>query len=160
MRPSASFFSRSSAPGSSRRSPETEEVRPYFRAADIFAFTSHIEAFSRTILEAEAFGLPIVTTPCCGIHEQVRAEVNGLLFEMSDARSLAQHIATLLDDDDRRIWMGRNSRKVFDYLQTYEEMLERYERLILGAWMRGSLEGGFDAGYWLSPSSDSKGRSE
>ena len=141
MRLPASFFFRSSASGSSRRSPEPDEVRPFLRAADIFAFTSHIEASSRTILEAEAFGLPIVTTSCCGVHEQVRAEVNGLLCEMSDARSLDRHIATLLDDDDRRIWMGRNSRKVFDYLQTYEEMVERYERLILGAWMRGPLEG-------------------
>ncbi len=120
--------------------PETDEVRPFLRAADIFAFTSHIEAFSRTILEAEAFGLPIITTPCCGVHEQVRAEVNALLFEMSDARLLAQHIATLLDDDDRRIWMGGNSRKVFDYLQNYNEMLERYGRLVFGAWMRGPLQ--------------------
>ncbi len=120
--------------------PETDDVRPFLRAADIFAFTSHIEAFSRTILEAEAFGLPIITTPCCGIHEQVRAEVNALLFEMSDARSLARHIATLADDDDKRIWMGRNSRKVFDYLQDYNEMLDRYGRLVFGAWMRGPLE--------------------
>ncbi len=143
MRPSAvtaSFFSRGSTRGSSRRSPETDEVHPFFRAADIFAFTSHIEAFSRTVLEAEAFGLPIITTPCCGIHEQVRAEVNALLFEMSDAPSLARHIATLLDDDHKRIWMGRNSRKVFDYLQDYNEMLERYGRLVFGAWMREPLE--------------------
>ncbi|MGH7411995.1 MAG: glycosyltransferase, partial [Candidatus Methylomirabilis sp.] len=121
--------------------PETDEVRPYLRAADIFAFTSRIEAFSRTVLEAEAFGLPIVTTPCYGIHEQVRAEVNGLMFDMSDAPALARHLATLLDDDQKRIWMGRNSRKVFDYLRTYDEMVERYERLIFGAWMRGPLEG-------------------
>jgi len=120
--------------------PETDEVRPYFRAADLFVFTSHIEAFARTILEAEAFGLPIVTTPCSGIQEQVRTEVNALLFGMSDAPALAAHVAALLDDDGRRTRMGRNSRKVFEYLQTYDEMLMRYERLVCGAWMRGPVD--------------------
>jgi glycosyltransferase involved in cell wall biosynthesis/GT2 family glycosyltransferase len=120
--------------------PETEDIYPYLRAADVFAFTSHVEGFSRTVLEAEAFGLPIVTTPCGGIYEQVRAEVNALLFHMSDAAGLARHLAALLDDGQKRAWMGRNSRKVFEYLQTYDEMVGRYERVISGAWMRGPLE--------------------
>ncbi len=116
--------------------PETEDVYPYLRAADVFAFTSQVEAFSRTVLEAEAFGLPIVTTACAGIAEQVLPDVNALLFGMGDATSLALRVSSLLDDDQRRSLMGRNSRSIVNYLLQYDEMVERYERLILGAWLR------------------------
>jgi glycosyltransferase involved in cell wall biosynthesis len=117
--------------------PETDQVYQYLRAADMFVLASHIEAFSLSILEAEAFALPIITTPCHGISEQVHHEVNALMFNMSDPESLARHIATLLDDAQRCAQMGRDSRLVFEGLCTHEEMLERYERLVLGAWMRG-----------------------
>lgn len=119
--------------------PETNDVFPYYRAGDVFVFTSHLEAFSRTILEAEAFGLPIVTTPCCGVREQVRDEVNARFFGMSDAKGLAQHLSSLLDSEPDRIRMGIHSRHVFDYLVGYEEMLLRYERLVLGGRIRGPL---------------------
>ncbi|TMQ32640.1 MAG: glycosyltransferase [Planctomycetota bacterium] len=119
--------------------PETDDVYPYFRASDVFVSCSHVEAFSRTILEAEAFGLPILTTPCCGINEQVRDGMNALLFDMSDAAGLARLLAALLDDEEGRRQLAWNSRKVFECLLTYDEMLERYERLILGAYFRGPL---------------------
>jgi glycosyltransferase involved in cell wall biosynthesis len=118
---------------------ETDDVYAYYRASDIFAFTSHVEAFSLAILEAEAFGLPIVTTACCGIHEQVRAEVNAHVIHSSDVAALARHLTELLEDEQTRHWMGRNSREVFDYLVNHDEMIERYERLVLGARMGGAL---------------------
>lgn len=134
--------------------PETDDVLAYYRASDIFVFTSRIEAFSRTILEAEAFGLPIVATPCAGIHEQVRRDVNALLFNMGDAAGLAQHLDTLLDDDQKRVQMGRNSRSVLDFLWSYDEMLARYERLALGAWMRRPSTESADAHAALASSPD------
>jgi glycosyltransferase involved in cell wall biosynthesis len=116
--------------------PETADIYPYYRAGEIFICTSHIEGYSRTILEAEAFGLPIITTLCGGIAEQVRGDVNALLFGMCDSLELAQHIERLLDDKELRLRMGRNSRGVFEYLISYNEMLERYEQLIIGGCVR------------------------
>ena len=66
--------------------PEVSDVRPYLRAADIFVCASRVEAFSRSVLEAEAFGLPVVSTPCCGLNEQVVWGHNALRFEMGDSR--------------------------------------------------------------------------
>jgi glycosyltransferase involved in cell wall biosynthesis len=118
---------------------DADHVLPHLRAADVFVFTSHLEAYSRTILEAEAFGLPIITTFCEGIAEQVRGEVNALLFEKSDAVGLARHIAALLDDRDRREELGNNSRKVFEFLWNYDDMIDRYEQLVVGGWVRGPM---------------------
>ena len=106
---------------------ETDRVWPFYRAADIFACTSHMETFSRSILEAEAFGLSIVSTPCEGIAEQVYWGFNALRFEIGDANELATQIARFLDDDEFRKNAGLRSRAAFDNHQTYDEMLDQYE---------------------------------
>ena len=115
--------------------PETNDVRPYWRASDVFVCASHVEAFSRSMLEAEAFGLPIVSTPCCGADEQVVWDRNASQFDFSDSRQLAEHLEALLADDDLRRRMGAASRAVYDCHLTNEDMLDRYERLILNVWL-------------------------
>jgi len=115
--------------------PETGDVRPYLRAADIFVCASRVEAFSRSMLEAEAFGLPVVSTPCCGVNEQVVWGHNALRYEMGYSRQLADHLERLLADDTLRQRMAECSRAVYDCHLTCEEMLERYERLILNVWL-------------------------
>ncbi len=114
----------------------TPNVFPYYRAADIFAFTSRMESYSLAILEAEAFGLPIVTTNCAGITEQVRDRVNALLFGIDDAEMLADRLRALLDDPVKRAAMAKDSRQVLDCLVNHEEMIERYGALVSGCWMQ------------------------
>jgi glycosyltransferase involved in cell wall biosynthesis len=111
--------------------PETNDVRPHWRASDVFVCASHVEAFSRSMLEAEAFGLPIVSTPCCGADEQVVWNRNAFRFDFSDSRQLADHLERLLASDSLRIQMGEASRAVYECHLTNDHMLERYERLIL-----------------------------
>src|SRR5207248_954044 len=69
--------------------PETDAVWAYYRDADVFVCTSHMETFSRAILEAEAFGLPIVSTPVSGVGKQAFWDANALRFEFGDASGLA-----------------------------------------------------------------------
>lgn len=117
--------------------PETQDVHRYYSAADVFAFSSLLESFPFVILEAMAYGLPIVTTPCCGVAEQVRFDVNALPFRFGGAEELSERLNFLLDNEEKRREMGRNSRKIFEYLPSYGEMLERYERLLFSAWQVG-----------------------
>src|SRR5439155_4065583 len=79
--------------------PETDAVWAYYRAADAFVCTSHLETFSRAVLEAEAFGLPIVSTPVSGIGEQVFWGANALPFDFGDAQALARELCRLLADN-------------------------------------------------------------
>jgi glycosyltransferase involved in cell wall biosynthesis len=111
--------------------PETNDVRPFWRASDIFVCASHVEAFSRSMLEAEAFGLPIVSTPCCGADEQVVWGHNAFRFDFSDSRQLSDYLERLLADDALRRRMGAASRAVYECHLTNDDMLDRYERLIL-----------------------------
>jgi glycosyltransferase involved in cell wall biosynthesis/GT2 family glycosyltransferase len=113
--------------------PETGKVWTFLRAADVFVCCSYVEAFSLSVLEAEAFGLPVVSTPCGGLDEQVAWGRSALRFEFGDADGLADRLRTLLTDDRLRAEMGRESRAAFDLRLTADGMFDRYLRAILSA---------------------------
>ena len=113
--------------------PETERVFDYYRAADVFAFCSKTETFGLVVAEAKAFGLPIVTTPCGGVSEQVRDDVHALFFPMLDSRALAAQLERLLDNEKQRTVMGRISREQTAHLTTHENMLAKFEQLVLSS---------------------------
>ncbi len=105
---------------------ETGDPYLYFRAADISICTSRIESYPRVILEAMASGLPIVTTSVFGIAEQVREEVNALLYQPEQTDVLARQIARLIGDDAFRARMADNSPLVLQCLTKFDEMLVAY----------------------------------
>ncbi len=112
---------------------ETDAVWTYLRAADVFVCASYVEAFSLSVLEAEAFGLPVVSTPCGGLDEQVAWGHSALKFDFGNADELADRLQTLLKDDAARAEMGRQSRAAFELRLTAEGMLDRYQRAVLSA---------------------------
>jgi glycosyltransferase involved in cell wall biosynthesis len=61
--------------------------------------------------EAMAMATPCVSTTVAGIPEIVEHDSDGLLVEPRDPAALADALATLLDDDDRRREMGRRARE-------------------------------------------------
>ncbi len=117
--------------------PETDNVWAYYRAADLFVCTSHMETFSRAVLEAEAFGLPIVSTACCGLNEQVVWDGNALRFEAGDAAGLATQLRRVLADDSLRRSLATESRAMFDVHLNQRQMLDRYAALCLAAARQG-----------------------
>jgi glycosyltransferase involved in cell wall biosynthesis len=113
--------------------PETNNVRSFLRAADVFVCCSYVEAFSLSVLEAEAFGLPIVSTPCGGLDEQVAWNRSALKFEFGRADALAAQLDLLISDDSLRTSMGLESQAAFDLGLTAEGMIDRYLRAIRSA---------------------------
>ncbi len=113
--------------------PETDKVWTFLRAADVFVCCSYVEAFSLSVLEAETFGLPVVSTPCGGLDEQVAWGHSALKFDFGDADGLADRLRALMSDDRLRTEMGRESRAAFDLRLNADGMLDRYQRAILSA---------------------------
>jgi glycosyltransferase involved in cell wall biosynthesis len=105
---------------------ETHEIARYYRAADVFVCTSRVESFPRVVLEAMAFGLPVVSTRVFGIAEQVGENVNALLYEPGDAARLAAHLQRMIDDDALRAKLAANSPHVLATLNSFEEMVDAY----------------------------------
>ncbi len=65
---------------------------------DIVVLPSYREGLPKTLIEAAACGLPLITTNMPGCREVVSHEVDGLLIPVQDAPALATAIARLHDD--------------------------------------------------------------
>jgi glycosyltransferase involved in cell wall biosynthesis len=87
-----------------------------FRTADLFVFPSFYanEAMPLVLLEAMAFGLPVVSTDVAAIPSVVRNNETGLVVRPADADVLAQAIASLLANRERRHRMGKAARESFE----------------------------------------------
>lgn len=120
--------------------PETHDIVRYYQAADVFVCTSRVESFPRVILEAMAFGLPIVSTRVFGVVEQVRDGVNALLYEPGDANTLAAHVAQAVGNDELRMRLAANSPHMLDTLNTFEEMAAAYGGIFREAALTSSVK--------------------
>ena len=73
-----------------------------YRQADVFVWPAVNEAYGMVLLEAQAFGCPVVAGAYGGVASVVRDGVTGLLTSPGDAMALAGAVAVLRDAPDRR----------------------------------------------------------
>jgi len=82
----------------------------FYRSLDVFALPSSQEGLGIVGVEAMACGVPVVTAARdCGPDDYVRDGVTGFFAE-PDARSLADRLATVIADRDRRDAMSQAAR--------------------------------------------------
>lgn len=101
-----------------------------FRQTDIFVFPTYNECFPLVVLEAMAHKLPVVTTNEGGIPDIVEDEINGLICEKQNAKSLAHCIARLLGDEDLRTSMGEAGFKKFEQQYTITAFERQFIQVI------------------------------
>ena len=87
-----------------------EDMPAVLQAAHIACLPSYREGLPKSLLEAAACGLPIVTTDAPGCREVVHDGVNGLLVPVRDAAALAAALGKLIGDAALRRSMGAQSR--------------------------------------------------
>lgn len=112
--------------GGIRIVPPTESIASFYAAADIFVLSSKVESFPRVVLEAMAFGLPIITTPVFGVLEQVVEGDNALFYPPGDSRLLAEQIEQLVSDNALRLRMSESSQQRASQMTTFDEMVAAY----------------------------------
>lgn len=97
---------------------DDNRLRGLFAASDLFCLPSieRTEAFGLVLLEAMAFGRPLVTTqiPGSGVTEVNVHGVTGLQVPPADAWALAEAIAALGSDPGLRRRMGNEARLRFE----------------------------------------------
>ena len=87
------------------------DVQPVLDALDLFVMPSRAETLGYALLEAMASELPAVGTRVGGIPEVVQHGRTGLLVAPEDPDALAQAIALLVHDPERRRRMGCEGRQ-------------------------------------------------
>jgi glycosyltransferase involved in cell wall biosynthesis len=98
-------------------------------SSTVFVLPSFDEGVPMSILEAMAWGLPVIATPVGGIPEVVTDGREGLLVAPGDADALGEAICRLLVDADLRAQMGRNGRLRFQTDFSIQSVLEKLESI-------------------------------
>lgn len=90
---------------------DTDDVRPYMRAADCIVLPSYREGTPHSLLEAAAMARPIITTDVAGCREVVDHHANGFLCKTKNAGDLAGKMLRMADlPHERRQAMGAMGR--------------------------------------------------
>ena len=104
-------------------------VEDYLQAADLGVFTSEMESFCLSILEAMFFACPSIARRVGGIPEVLQDGVTGLLVDSSEAKVIAQAIESVIGDPDRRLALGERAQQRAREYFSAEAIVPRYEAL-------------------------------
>lgn len=113
--------------------PATSDIQKFYAAADVYVLCSRLESYPRVILEAMAYGLPVIATPVFGVLEQLPGDVNALYYQPGDVEKLAGHLRTTSEDEQLREQMATLSESQFEALNGFERMVTNYGRVFSGA---------------------------
>jgi glycosyltransferase involved in cell wall biosynthesis len=107
----------------------TEDVRPFFEAADCIVLPSYYpEGVPRALIEAAAMGKPVITTDTPGCRDVVATGVTGYICEPRSAESLVSAMLRMVDHSpEERSAMGRRARQKAE--------CEFDERLVIDAYL-------------------------
>ena len=111
--------------------PFTTNIEEYYKKASIYALTSRYEGFGLVILEAQAYGIPVIAFDCpTGPRNIINDKVDGVLVEDGDIEKFSQSINNLINDIELRKNISKeaiiNSQKF-----SIENIMDKWEKLIL-----------------------------
>lgn len=111
-----------------------EDLKALYSACDIFVLPSLEEGHGIVLTEAMASGKPLIGSKVGGIPMQIKDGWNGFLVEPGNEKQLAEKIRYLIENEEERKRMGKNSRKLaeeeFDWSRIAERYLKVYEEFL------------------------------
>ena len=104
-----------------------------FKQASVFCLPSYAEGFPMAVLDAWAYGLPVVTTPVGGVPDVAVDGENMLLFNPGDIDALAEKLDLMMSDEILRDKLSAASIKLaaekFNLGTITEQIGEVYESI-------------------------------
>lgn len=104
-----------------------------FCEAKALCLPSYAEGFPMAVLDAWAYGLPVITTPVGGVPDVAVDGENMLLFNSGDVDTLAEKLEMIITDETLREKMAEESTRLaqgkFSLEKVTEEVAEIYEEM-------------------------------
>lgn len=111
-----------------------KELYDYYAMADVFVSPTLLDGSSMGIMEAEVFGLPIVST-----HQEFLINGNGYIVPEKNPKAIADAVNRIKDDNrwdaGERLRMSQRSKeivKLFDFKKVAKDAIAKYEEFLGG----------------------------
>jgi len=104
-----------------------KEVFPIYQIADLFVLSSLWEGSPNVVLEAMAYGVPVISTNVGGVQELIG--VNGTIIEPGKSDELAKAITDLIEDEALRNQYSLNGIKLVKERYSMEDNINKLEEL-------------------------------
>jgi len=113
---------------------EQSEIVEWYQKASLLILPSFTEGFPVTILEALSCETPVIATPVGGIPEIIKNYETGILVPPGDPIRLAEAINYLLENEDVRLKLAHEGRKLVKEQYSLETACKKlcliYKRLL------------------------------
>lgn len=106
-----------------------ETKAAYFRTAGIYAMCSYLEGFPMVVLEAWAYGVPVISTPVGGMPDVIIEEKTACEFDFGNVEELAVKLNRLMSDESLRQTMSIYGKKTVNDYFSMEAINNQLERI-------------------------------
>ncbi|MEO6540564.1 MAG: glycosyltransferase family 4 protein, partial [Ferruginibacter sp.] len=106
-----------------------KELVEFLRSLDIYIHASLGETMSTAIMQAMAFGLPMVASDVRGIHNMIQDGITGRLVPAQDPDAMRSAIQELIKDPGKRKSLGKAARAYAEMQFSNEKMVDAYREL-------------------------------
>jgi len=110
--------------------PFTDRPFDYYRTADVFAFSSHMEGLGTAVLEAMAAGLPVVAYDIPPVREVAGEPNHATLVPLGDVGALAKGIEGVLDAPEAALELAGRAREAVASSHSLQSVVARLEELL------------------------------
>ena len=111
-----------------------DELVTALSAADIFIMPSIQESFGLMAVESMACGTPVIVFEGTALPSIVKHGIGGIVIPLKDTKALAEGILNILNDNDLRLKMSAQARKIvednYNEDQYVESHIELYKKVI------------------------------
>ncbi len=114
----------------------TKNIADAIQDAKMYVLTSNYEGMPNALMEAMALGLPCISTDCPvgGPKYMINHMDNGILVEVGNVMQLSENMRFLAENENERISMGREARKITDrlsYEKVYSQWMEAVREILM-----------------------------
>lgn len=110
---------------------KTDDIISVLKNADVLVLPSYREGLSKSLIEACAMSLPIITTNVAGCRDVVTDGLNGLLCDVKNVDSLESSIREMISfSEQQRLELGKNGRMIAEKYFSEEFVIQAYLEII------------------------------
>lgn len=108
-----------------------KELVEFLRSLNIYVHASLGETMSTAIMQAMAFGLPVIASDVKGIHNMIEDGVTGILVPAKNAADMCAALEFLIVDGNQRIRLAGAARQYAEQKFSNAGMVNAYRQLFI-----------------------------